>query len=240
MKKRMGIALAALLLALLAVVPAGACMPQPVGDYFGYALVDFNQDGAPELVVFGGENLRVYTYENGDVRAIVPAETNEIFFRWASGYRSTETGEVIWVTETWGPHEFHEVVFDFAAFTYTIIPMDLEAREWRWEWDDDRGFTPGPAWAFEHSLNLEDWAAGHADEQAIAHFLAMLRTDESYRPPPPEMREVNCGAPPTLSEILFHDTAIRPITITVIVVLALAAAAIPLCFYLRKKRSGTG
>jgi len=234
MKKRMCVALAALFLAALFVISAGACTPQPVGPHFGYAIVDLNHDGSPELVVF--EPWRIYAYDNGVVQAFAPADTNEIEFHWVASYRNTETDEMIWMTETWEPHMSHEVVFDFETFTYTITEMDTEARQWYWEWDDYTGFHPGPAWQFEYSLNLEGWAAGHADEQTIAYFLAMLQMDETYRPEAPEMRDVICGAPPTLFEILFHDTAIRPIAITVIVVLAVAAVAIPLLLYLRKKR----
>lgn len=91
-------------------------------QFICYALNDYNQDGIPELIVYGanmsaeaGDNYLVYSYDNGKLKqfetvshkgpcgdTISPSEQpywpyHTKFFRLPEGYKNVETNELIWI-----------------------------------------------------------------------------------------------------------------------------------------------
>ncbi len=139
-----------------------------------YALNDYNQDGIPELIVYGtniageaGDNYQVYTYCNGRLekfdkiirenQPFYPYHTD--FFFLPDGYTDKETNELVWVMKTppeaedfWAiagtPYEnetVFEVDFNFRNMVVDIVPVVyVEKSE-----------------SNEYTLKLENWNENH-------------------------------------------------------------------------------
>ncbi len=143
-----------------------------------YALNDYNQDGTPELIVYGtnitgeaSDNYQVYTFDSGKLKKFdiiirenqpyYPYHTD--FFFLPEGYIDKETNELVWVMKTapnanefWAiadtPYETEtvfEVSFDFPNMTADIIPVVFSEKSETKEYNSKL-----QSWKENHKLSI--------------------------------------------------------------------------------------
>jgi len=169
--KKLCALLLVLCLALSLALPAaaiGSARPTPnlywLEDSYAYTYIDYNRDGTPELVAYGGESeqwpseFKIYTYVNGEVKQF---EGAGLLFAFPERGRNWLTRQSKWLILMQGRGQFwvHEVIFDFENFTIKFVGKDLAA--WtipfyfitlgildiqQWVWEFFWKFDPTPVW----------------------------------------------------------------------------------------------
>ena len=243
MKKWTCVVLAMVGLALTMAMSVGAlslAQPNIFNDKYVVYHCDYNQDGIPELVTFGGESgeyswenypdFKLYILTDGKARMFEPAEDirygpTQKRLGSTYGYQNKHTGEHKWVFFTDegpdGRDGLVEVTFDFENFTFqTALDTDYD----RWTWQDD--------WEGVGPLNYITEGEGKLTEDIIMQFL--LEIESSATQPitttKPSEATVNIILPRIPASTSVH-WAVIPAGI------ALLGALIAVMLFIRKRRT---